>query len=357
MSAARTVLAGPLAAPDMLTVLQLEGLPSSLRGRLRGGSGAGIGGDWPEWLPGRGEIAACEVEPNAALMRYLDIMALSPLAHDGRAVWGLGTGRGDDWSADQAGLMGAVAAEILSRPHDQPAEEIARRLPRIAEIASGRLRVAQEEDPTAYLPERDAGRAEMLSRREAYGRYFSVDEIRLRHRLISGGWSDMLDREVFVSADAALLLPYDPASDSVLVISQFRIGPMARGQAQCWMLEPIAGRIDAGETAEQAARREAMEEAGIEIGRIHALPPHYPTPGANSEFFYPFVGLADLSARKGGGGFGLADEGEDIATHILPRAELLRLVMAGQIQCGPLIAMAFWLDRMAAGIAGSLAGS
>ncbi|WP_143025718.1 NUDIX domain-containing protein [Paracoccus isoporae] len=351
------ILVGPLAAPEMLAVFALSGDPVRLPGELKGGADAGIGGDWPRWRPGQGEVAGVAVRPDPALMRYLAIMGLSPRRHDGLAVWGHGDGGGADWSGDRAALMAEVARDLLALPPDEPAADIARRLPRIAEIAWGRLRAALEADPSACLPEADASRVELLARREAYARYFSVEEISLRHRRYDGGWSPVLDREVFRSADAALLLPYDPGTDLVMVISQFRIGPLARGQAQCWMLEPIAGRIDAGERPEDAARREAQEEAGIEIGRIHALPPHYPTPGANSEFFYPFVGLADLSSQRAGAGFGLAEEGEDIATHILPRAELLRLVMAGQIQCGPLIAMAFWLDRMADQIAGSLAGS
>ena len=140
-----------------------------------------------------------------------------------------------------------------------------------------------------------------------------------------------------------------------MLISQFRIGPMARGQRQCWMLEPIAGRIDAGENPAEAARREAVEEAGLRTGGLYALPPHYPTPGSNSEFFYPFIGAVDLSGHEDRAGFGLAEEGEDIATHIMRRDELVQLALDGQLQCGPLITMALWLDRMVYKIRSDLA--
>lgn len=351
------ILTGPLASPLMLEVFGLEGQPEVLSGQLSGGADAGIGGGWPEWQAGPGAIAAVCVDAAPALLRYLDIVGLAPVMIEGREIWGLGNGDGADWTADQVPLMAATARALLSQVTERSDEAAARRLKRIAEIAAVRLRVAAEADPVALLPAPDAARVQTISRTEAYGHFFSVEEIALRHRLYDGGWSDVLEREVFISADAALLLPYDPVADNVLLISQFRVGPMARGQAQAWMLEPVAGRIDAGESPADAARREAVEEAGLEVGRLYPLPPHYPTPGANSEFFYPFIAAVDLAGRVSGQGFGLDAEGEDIATHILPRTKLLELAETGQLQCGPLIAMALFLDRMAPQIRADMAGT
>lgn len=354
---AELLLVGPLAAPEFLDLLGLEGRPETLAGRLIGGEDAGIGGDWPAWQAGEGKIAAMRVPTNEALRRYLDIAGLAPVMADGQAVWGLGAGGGADWRAAQGLLLARAAALLLSRQTARDDASARARLRRIAEIAAVRLRLAEEPDPVAHLPAPDPARVDIHARREAYGRFFSVEEIELRHRRYDGGWSPVLEREVFISADAALLLPYDPLADTVLLISQFRVGPMARGQVQCWMLEPIAGRVDAGESPAEAARREAVEEAGLTVGGLYPLPPHYPTPGANSEFFYPFIAAVDLSGRQSGHGFGLASEGEDIATHIIPRAELMELVDTGQLQCGPLIGMALMLDRMAARIRADLAGS
>ncbi|MBA4491363.1 NUDIX domain-containing protein [Paracoccus sp. S1E-3] len=341
------ILAGPLATPALLDVLGLRGMALTLSGNLSGGADAGLGGDWPAYLSGEGRIAAVRVAQVPELDSYLAVMRLQPIEIDGQSVWGFGAGGGEDWTADSAGLMARVASSLLARLDHRSPAQLHARLRRIAEIVAGGLRVAGEVEPTALLPEADPKRVEVISRFERYGRYFAVEEISLRHRLYSGGWSPVLEREVFISADAALLLPYDPVLDSVLLISQFRMGPLARGQAQAWMLEPVAGRIDAGETPADAARREAVEEAGLKVRRLYPLPGHYPTPGANSEFFYPFVGTVDLSGRTSGQGFGLEEEGEDIATHILPRAELVRLALSGQLQCGPLIIMALWLDREA----------
>lgn len=351
------LLVGPLTAPELLSVLGVEGVADVMPGQLRGGALAGLGGDWPAWADSGGQIAVLRAQPTDDLLRYLRIVGLEPQQVQGLDVWGLGQGGGADWDRSQAALMARTAAMALSQETTRSDESAAARLRRIAEIAAVRLRVAAEPDPVTHLPAPDPGRVAQISRHEAYGRFFSVEEIALRHRRFDGNWSPVLDREVFISADAALLLPYDPVADTVLLISQFRVGPMARGQVQCWMLEPIAGRVDADESPADAARREAVEEAGLQIGQLYPLPPHYPTPGANSEFFYPFIATVDLSGREAGQGFGLASEGEDIATHIIPREELVRLALSGQIQCGPLLSMAMMLDRMVPEIRADLAGS
>ncbi|WBU61212.1 NUDIX domain-containing protein [Paracoccus albus] len=351
------LLVGPLASAEMMAALGVTGHPTTLPGTLHGGADAGLGGDWPALRDGPGEVVAMRVQENDDLRRYLHITGLSPVDVDGQPVFGLGKGGGDDWQDNAAPLMARAADMLLSRGIERSDQSSTARLRRLAEIAAVRHRAESEAGPAAHLPAPDGDRVEVRHRREAYGRYFSVEEIALRHRRYDGGWSPVLEREVFISADASLLLPYDPVLDCVLLISQFRIGPLARGQAQCWMLEPVAGRVDAGEAPADAARREAVEEAGLDIGRLYALPAHYPTPGANSEYYYPFIAAVDLSEHETGQGFGVADEGEDIATHIIPRAELLHLAETGQIQCGPLITMALMLDRMAERIRADMAGT
>ncbi len=51
------------------------------------------------------------------------------------------------------------------------------------------------------------------------------------------------------SADAVTVLPYDPVRDRVLLIEQYRFGVHMRGDPRPWVLEPVAGRIDAGRDA------------------------------------------------------------------------------------------------------------
>jgi nudix-type nucleoside diphosphatase (YffH/AdpP family) len=129
-----------------------------------------------------------------------------------------------------------------------------------------------------------------------------------------------------------------------MLIEQFRIGPYERNDPCPWLLEPVAGRIDGGETGETTAVREAVEEAGLKLDRVERIAGYYPSPGCSSEFLESFVGIADLPDGIEGLG-GVADEQEDIRSHVLPFEAALRLVETGEANNGPLILSLLWLQR------------
>lgn len=181
-------------------------------------------------------------------------------------------------------------------------------------------------------------------RREVYANYFAVEEYDLRFRRFDGTMSAAVNRAVFISGDAAVVLPYDPARDRVLVIEQFRAAPHARGDRNPWQIEAIAGRIDGGETPEAAARREAREEAGLDLAGLVAAASYYPSPAAKGEYLYTFIGLADLPDTAAGLG-GLASEAEDIRAHVIGFPMLMAMVESGEIDNAPLLTLALWLDR------------
>lgn len=62
--------------------------------------------------------------------------------------------------------------------------------------------------PHSVTPNPPPSRIRILSRREPYAHFFSVEELRLTHRLHDGGWSAPLERAVFVSGDAVVVLPW-----------------------------------------------------------------------------------------------------------------------------------------------------
>ena len=108
------------------------------------------------------------------------------------------------------------------------------------------------------------------------------------------------------------------------------------------MLEAIAGRIDGGESPEEAAHREAFEEAGLRLSRLLPANHYYPSPSAKSEFLYTFVGLADLPDGSAGLG-GVPGEAEDIRGHLMPFDDLVALVESGEVTAGPLVMLCWWL--------------
>ena len=186
-----------------------------------------------------------------------------------------------------------------------------------------------------------ASDVEIVERRQAYTRFFAIEEHLLRHRRFDGGVSDTLERAVFTSGDAVVVLPYDPRRDSVLLIEQFRAGPWARRDPRPWRLETVAGRCDRSEPPEATARREAREEAGLELGRIERIADFYPSPAIMSEFITAFVAEADLGAA--GGVFGLPEEHEDIRAQVVPLAAALAAVETGEIDTAPLMLALLWL--------------
>lgn len=174
------------------------------------------------------------------------------------------------------------------------------------------------------------GDVELIDKTRPFDGYFKVDCYRLRHRRFAGGMGPVITREIFERGHAACVLPYDAPRDRVILIEQFRVGPYAAGDPAPWMIEVVAGIIDAGETAEATVRREAMEEAGLAIGRLAPVGWHYMSPGGSSESMAFFIGEAD--SAEAGGLHGLAAEGEDIRVFHLAFAEALALVRNGDIR-------------------------
>ena len=250
----------------------------------------------------------------------------------------------DDWQSRWGAIVTEAAAEFMSGLDHIPAAQGLGRFPMILARAASRLRARASQSPATLRRTAQPCDVEIDHVAPGYAHFFAVEDYQLRHRRFDGGQSETLDRAAFVSGDAACVLPYDPVRDRVLLIEQFRIGPMARGDRNPWLLEPVAGRVDPLETPEEAARREAVEEAGITLGDLIPTPHFYPTPAAKSEYLYCYIGLADLPDLPEGGG-GLADEHEDIRRHLVSFDRLMELVETGEAENGPLLVIALWLAR------------
>ena len=259
----------------------------------------------------------------------------APLRPDG--PWDL-----DDWARRYAAATVEAVPEVLDLARTQPFAVQQARYAMVLARADSTLRARAHPAPATLRrsPRPDDLQVERLER--PYAWFFGVEEAHMRFRRFDGSLSAPVRRAAFVMADAVTVLPYDPASDHVLLIEQHRFGPQVRGDPNPWSLEPIAGRIDPGEPPETTAEREAMEEAALPLRALHPIAQCYPTPGAVTEYLYLFLGLADLSQTRQRIG-GLEAEAEDIRSHVIPFHRLMELVQSGEVQNGPLLTSTFWL--------------
>jgi len=233
--------------------------------------------------------------------------------------------------------------ELVQVFEETGVEGLRSRLPVILDRSASRL-TAKRSEGGLNLSGMGQGDVEIAERTHPYSNFFALDELRLRHRRFDGTQSDVMDRAVFLTCDAVLVVPYDPIRQHVLLVEQFRAGPWARCDPNPWQLEPIAGRIDAGETAYDAAIREAQEEAGLNLNRLEQIAASYPSPGTSTEFYLIYAALCDLPS-KSVGQHGLAEENEDIQTHLISLETLDEYADQNLISNLPLLTSLHWLMR------------
>jgi ADP-ribose pyrophosphatase len=181
---------------------------------------------------------------------------------------------------------------------------------------------------------------EIISKETLFQGFFKMIKYRFRHKLFEGGWSETIEREMFERGHAAAMLPYDPVRDEVVLIEQIRVGALEHDNP--WQLEIIAGMIDREEDAESVVRREAVEEAGVDIGQLEKVTSYYPSSGGCSEKLDVYVGQVDASTANGI--HGLDYEGEDIRVHVVSRQQAYQWVIDGKFENGASIIALQWLE-------------
>lgn len=256
---------------------------------------------------------------------------------------------GDPWDLtlwqDRFGeTIRLAATETMSYFGMITTHELAVLYPMIVRRAASRLRAQRQPAPAAVRIDRTSEDVQKESVERGHLGFYALDVMALRHKKFDGRQSDLLRREVFLSADAAIVLPYDPVTDQVLMVEQFRMGPTGRGDPRPWCLEPVAGLVDAGEEPETTAHREAMEEAGLTFSALETVANGYSSPGASSGYFFLYIGLCDLSDHHSDAS-GCEDEGEDIRSHVLGFEHAMQLVDSGEINILPTILCLNWLAR------------
>ena len=184
---------------------------------------------------------------------------------------------------------------------------------------------------------------ELVAEELAYDGFFKLKSLKIRHRLFEGGWSETFERELCVRGDAVGVLLYDPVLQQFAMVEQLRIGVINRSQSP-WLLELVAGMLDKeGEDKEDLARREVIEESGLQVEQLEPVIEYFCSPGGSTEFFTLFCGKVDLDGVQGGV-FGVDHENENIRLHVLPVTEVISLLSSGQINNAMTIIALQWFQ-------------
>ncbi len=144
-----------------------------------------------------------------------------------------------------------------------------------------------------------------------------------------------IKRSIVRHAGSAVMMAVDDKR-RILLVRQYRL------PARAYLWELPAGKLDPGEKALQAARRELIEETGYRARRWQKLISFYPSPGYVSERMTIFLAL-DLTA-----GEAHPMDDERIETRWFSPQQIEQMIRTNKIQDGKTIIGYFvWKSRHA----------
>jgi nudix-type nucleoside diphosphatase (YffH/AdpP family) len=150
-------------------------------------------------------------------------------------------------------------------------------------------------------------------------------------RTVHSGWMDLhlvgltgpdgeiYERYVEDHGRAVAVLPYNPTTRMALLVTMPRAAIRFAGGAP--VLEAPAGIIEAGEDAADCARRELVEETGLEVTVLEPAGVIWMSPGTTTERIDLFLAPYKDAQRTGAGG-GLESENENITVLETPLSDL-----------------------------------
>lgn len=148
--------------------------------------------------------------------------------------------------------------------------------------------------------------------------FFKITEATLQHERFDGGMTPEIKRLNFERGDSVAAFLWNKDTQKAIFTKQFRYPTYTKGQS--WLVEVVAGGIEAGEDPEAALKREILEETGYEATALTHYQTCFLSPGGSSERIYIYYAETDNDHKINEGG-GMDGEHEDI--------ELLEMDIAG----------------------------
>jgi ADP-ribose pyrophosphatase len=140
-----------------------------------------------------------------------------------------------------------------------------------------------------------------------------------------------IKRAIVQHQGSAVVMPVD-AKNRVLLVKQYRL------PSRQYMWELCAGRMDAGETVLQAAKRELKEETGLRAKKMTKLAEFWVSPGFLAEKMTIYLATELVEGDQ------TPMEDERIETRWFTKAELVKMIDAGKLpDAKTLIGVMQWL--------------
>ncbi|MEF3078952.1 NUDIX domain-containing protein [Winogradskyella poriferorum] len=161
-------------------------------------------------------------------------------------------------------------------------------------------------------------------------KFFTLSQVKFNYQLKDGIWVEN-KWEVLERGNAAAALLYNIEKQTVILVKQFRLPAYMNGVEDGFLLEVPAGMLENDDTsAEEAMKRELLEETGYNIPKLTKIYSAFATPGGSTERFSCFVGeyTGEMKINEGGG---LDTENEDIEILEIPFTKAIEMMANGNI--------------------------
>ena len=170
---------------------------------------------------------------------------------------------------------------------------------------------------------------EIKRSRQLYDGFLKLEETYLRHETPDGGMSPEMMRLNVERGDGAAVLVVNREKGTVVLTRQFRYANWKRGDGGS-SLEIPAGTVPLGESPEDVARSELLQEIGYDVADLRPLFTFYASPGTSTErvFLYYAEVAGDHKVSDGGG---LDSEHEYIEVVEMPIDDAMQLLDGGRV--------------------------
>jgi len=190
--------------------------------------------------------------------------------------------------------------------------------------------------------------AAITQQRRLFDDFFKIDELTVEHLKKDGTTRSVQRRLVFERGDSVAVLLFNRDRHTVVLVEQFKVPALVARRrdepttTDGWLVETLAGMIDAGETPQVAAIRETLEETGYRIATPELIGRFFASPGGTSErVFLYFAEVGDTDRVSAGGGI----EDEDVKVLEVGLDQTFEQLAAGLIEDPKLAIAAYWLQN------------